>query len=123
MTTSENGRTERLVLLVNRWFRYHVVAYLAGNALLYGLNKLTSDYIWSFWPFFFWSLLLACHFFLVRSIRADDRWAEERALQLRAKSYDVDHIRSIERSYRDGTMPGRHDLNLPPEEQETPERR
>lgn len=106
--------TERLLLLANRWFRYHVVAYLVGNGLLSVVNKLTAEHWWAFWPLFFWSLLLACHFFLIRSIHADDTWASERALRLRAKSYDVDHIRSIERSYQDGSMPGRHDLNAPP---------
>lgn len=118
MGETRDDRAERFFLLANRWFRYHVVAYLAGNGLLYLINRATSESWWAFWPLFAWSILLACHFFFIRSVRADDTWAEERAARLRAKSYDIDHIRAIERSFRSGTMPGRHDLNLPPEKRD-----
>lgn len=119
------GRDEflgRMVLLANRWFRYHVVAYLLGNGLLWAANRLTSEVWWAFWPLFFWSLLLAFHFFLIRSFRADDAWADERAERLRGRAYDSDHIRRIEHSYRDHTMPGAHDLN-PPDEPHKPDGR
>lgn len=111
MNESSDDLAARFFLLANRWFRYHVVIYLVGNGLLYLANRATSEAWWAFWPLFFWSLLLACHFFLIRSVRADNAWAQERALRLRAKSYDIDHIRAIEQSFRSGTMPGRHDLN------------
>ena len=105
---------------VRLWFRYHAMAYVAGNGLLILLNAATSDRWWAFWPFFFWSLFFACHFFLVKSMRADDDWAENRAMRLRSKSYDVDHIRAIERSYTTGTMPGQHDLNIKPDDETNP---
>jgi len=113
MNETTDNRAERFFLLANRWLRYHVLGYLAGNGLLYLINKATSETWWAFWPLFAWSLLLACHFFLVRSVRPDDAWAQDRALRLRAKSYDIDHIRAIEHSFHTGTMPGRHDLNAP----------
>ena len=71
---------------------------------------------WSFWPMFAWSLIFAFHFFLVRAMRADDGWADDRAMRLRSKSYDIDHILRIEESFKAGTMPGRHDLDLPGED-------
>jgi hypothetical protein len=108
----------RVVLLANRWSRYHVAAYLLGNGLLWAVNRLTSDVWWAFWPLFVWSLLLASHFFLIRGFRADDAWADKRAERLLGRAYDSDHIRRIERSYRDHSMPGAHDLNPPDEPRE-----
>ena len=108
---ARDDRAERFFLLANQWFRYHVFGYVLGNGLLYLINKATSEAWWAFWPLFAWSLLLACHYFLIRSVRADNAWAQDRALRLRAKSYDIDHIRAIEHSFQTRTMPGRHDLN------------
>lgn len=119
MNGTDDGWAERFFLLANRWFRYHVVLYLVGNGILYLINRATSEAWWAFWPLFAWSVLLACHFFFIRSVRADDAWAQARSLRLRAKSYDIDHILSIEQSYRTGTMPGRHDLTPPEEEAES----
>ena len=54
------------------------------------------------------TILLACHFFLVKSLDPDNRWIEERGMWVKAKSYDIDHMRAIEQSYKTGTMPGSH---------------
>ena len=116
----KNTTVSILLQRVQVWFRYHAIAYVAGIGLLFFLNAMTSDRWWAFWPFFFGSLLLACHFFLVKSMRADAGWAENRAMRLRSKSYDVDHIRAIERSYTTGTMPGQHDLNIKPDDETNP---
>ena len=116
----KNTTVSILLQRVQVWFRYHAIAYVAGNGLLFFINAMFSDHWWSFWPFFFWSLLFACHFFLVKSMGADDDWAENRAMRLRGKSYDVGHIREIERSYNTGTMPGRHDLNIKPDDESNP---
>lgn len=115
MNERHDDKAEKFMLAANHWFRYHVLVYLLGNGTLWLINEFTSERWWAFWPLFFWSLFLALHFFLIRSIHADDNWAQRRALALRAKSYDVDHIRAIVHSYRDHTMPGRHDLNPPAE--------
>jgi len=114
MSQDLNHALTRIVLLATRWFRYHVVAFVLGNLALWGLNRLTSETWWAFWPLFAWSLLLALHYFLLRGFHADEGWVEARVRRLRAKSYDHDHIRRIEASYRNGTMPGAHDLNWRP---------
>ncbi len=101
----------RLADMARRWWRPHFRGYVALNIALSVINWLVSDYWWGFWPFFATSILAALHFFLVKSLDPDKRWIEERGNWILSKSYDIDHVRRIEESYRTGTMPGRHDLN------------
>lgn len=98
----------RLANQARHLWRPHLYAYLALNGGLALINWLVSDYWWSFWPMFATTILLACHFFLVKSLDPDHSWIEERGMWVKAKSYDIDHMRAIEQSYKTGTMPGSH---------------
>ncbi len=108
---------------VREWFRYHAFAFAGGIGLLLVANLAIEGGWWSFWPMFAWSLVFAFHFFLVRALRADDAWADDRAMRLRSKSYDIDHIQRIEASFKAGTMPGWRDLDSPAEEADLEEDR
>jgi fatty acid desaturase len=121
MTDKNASSMHSTLARFREWFRYHAFVFAGGIALLFVANLAIGGGWWSFWPMFSWSLVFAFHFFLVRAMRADDAWADDRAMRLRSKSYDIDHIQKIEESFKSGAMPGRHDLNLPAEEADTGE--
>lgn len=50
---------------------------------------------WSFWPMIGWGMVLAVHFFIVKSLLVDESWVAERSHELRDKSYDFGHIEDI----------------------------
>jgi len=109
--TAENGSSTQIWLdRIRGSFRRHALLFMAGVGVLFLANMLVGNGWWSFWPVFFWSLVFACHFFFYRAMHTDDDWADDRAMRLKSKSYDIDHIQRIEASFKSGTMPGRHDL-------------
>ncbi|MDP6708249.1 MAG: 2TM domain-containing protein [Alphaproteobacteria bacterium] len=116
MTEENDSSTQVWMDRIRGSFRRHKLVYMGGVSVLIIANMLIGDGWWSFWPMFLWSLVFACHFFFYRALRADEDWADGRAMQLRSKSYDIDHIQRIEASFKSGTMPGRHDLGPPTEE-------
>ncbi len=77
------------LLLIKQWFRYHVAAYLAGNAILFGLNAAFADHWWAFWVVFFWGILLTLHFFLIIGHGPNDDWAHARAMREEFKRYET----------------------------------
>lgn len=81
--------------LLARSLRLHVIAYcvIMGGVLI--ANVVIGGYWWSFWPTIVWGLVLAVHFFIVKSMLIDDDWVAERSLDLRDKSYDFGHIEDI----------------------------
>jgi len=82
-----------------RAVRIHVWAFCAGVMALALANWLSGGPWWSFWPIVAWSVALSGHYFVHRARAADERWAEQRAADLRAKSYDASHIDSIAERY------------------------
>ena len=68
-------------------------------AALAGANWLSAGSRWAFWPIAAWSVALAVHYLAYRARSTDERWAEERAADLRSKSYDASHIDSIAERY------------------------
>jgi hypothetical protein len=54
-----------------------------------------------------WSVAFAGHYFFVRALDSSDSWADDRALDLKVKSYDVRHIQEIEQSASEGKWPGK----------------
>ena len=105
---------------LQRSLRYHLGIFVVGVATFGLADFFMTGMQWAFWPIFFWSLALAFHYFLAKSLNVDDGWAESRAMRLRYKAYDIDHIRRIERSYQAGEMPGQHDLDQGPGEAPPP---
>ena len=82
-------------------FRLHAALFLFGNAALSIGNWLGGGHWWAFWPLAGWGLVLGVHFLIYKARRVSDQWAEERAADVRSKSYDESHIDSIQTRYTD----------------------
>ena len=82
-----------------RAFRIHAWACCTGVAALACANWLSGGPWWSFWPIAAWSAAFAVHYLVYKARTTDERWAEERAADLRSKSYDASHIDSIAERY------------------------
>ena len=80
---------------LRRAFRVHAWAFAAGLAVLTGANTLTGSPWWSFWPIAAWSVVFGAHYLVYKARTTDERWADERAADLRSKSYDAGHIDTI----------------------------
>lgn len=76
-------------------FRRHLAAFVLVNALLTAVNVYSGPPWWAFWPLVVWGAALMLHFLVHRARAVDERWAEERMLELRSKSYDASHINDI----------------------------
>ena len=48
-----------------------------------------------FWLFAAWAVGLAIHFFVASSMDVNEAWIDDKAEELRSRSYDFDHIRDI----------------------------
>ena len=72
---------------------------MLGSAALVGANWLTGGPWWSIWLLAIWAVTLAVHYLIYRARTVDEGWAEERAADLRSKSYDASHIDSIAERY------------------------
>jgi hypothetical protein len=86
----------RNTALLRALLRWNALAYAVVGTVLLGANILVGGGVWSFWPLFAWGMLLALHFFFVKSMDVDERWVEERADELHYRSYDQGHIDDIE---------------------------
>ncbi len=47
------------------------------------------------WPLLIWYVIFSLHFLLVRSLTANDEWADERADKVRRHAYDFQHVKDI----------------------------
>ncbi len=92
--SSEPERFSSRLRILLRW---NAVAFVIVAAVLLVANVLIGGGAWSFWPLFVWGTLLALHFFCTKSLEVDDGWVEERADELRYRSYDQGHIHDIEK--------------------------
>jgi len=79
---------------MRRALRRHVLAYAAVGGILL-VMKLQGVEWWFFWPLFIWGIVLALHFFYVRSVDVDEQWVSERTGDVRYRSYDLSHIDDI----------------------------
>lgn len=50
-----------------------------------------------FWPLAGWVTVLAIHYLVASAYDPDEAWVEERIVDLRGRSYDLDHIQNIEK--------------------------
>ena len=78
-----------------RSLRWHGLAFAALNLLLTAANFASGPPWWALWPLVASGFLLATHYLLCKSLGVNDRWVEERALELNLKSYDRSHIEDI----------------------------
>jgi hypothetical protein len=75
--------------------RLHAWAFASGAVVLSAANWFTGAPWWSFWPLAAWAVAFAAHYLIRKSRSVDEHWTEERAAEVHAKSYDVDHIDRI----------------------------
>ncbi len=93
---SPNRRTARQAEQALHW---HGLAVIGGLLLM-----LCSHWWWYSAYWFYWLGLAGCmswvfHYCVVKSVYVDEDWADERARDLRLKSYDLGHIGKIRGHY------------------------
>lgn len=86
--------------------RFHAVAFVVVTVLLWVIDRETAGGPWFHWPVLAWALLLGGHYLYLKSRSVDQAWADERARELRYKSYDLGHIQDIRESQRTGHWAG-----------------
>jgi hypothetical protein len=52
-------------LLQDQGFKYHLLAYLVVNAILFAVNMMNPAHLWFFWPLLGWGIGLAAHGYAV----------------------------------------------------------
>ena len=82
-----------------RNIRLHAWAYIAGASVLIAVNSLSAGSWWSFWPIAAWGVALTVHYLVYKARTVNEGWAEERAANLRSKSYDASHMDTIARDF------------------------
>lgn len=82
-------------------FPTHLATFAAVTLLLLAVKTISGGDWPLFWPIAVWSVALALHYFVASSYDLDNEWVEERITDLRARSYDFDHIRNIEQRVHD----------------------
>lgn len=83
-------------------FKRHRLIFVVVGGLLLGTEFLLGADWALFWPLMIWISVLALHYFVASALDPDQNWIEERAEDLRARSYDFEHIRDIERRISEG---------------------
>ena len=84
-------RRKRSVTLL--W--HHGLLFLGTAALLVGARTTFAPEVPLFWPLLIWYFVFSLHFLLVRSLTANDDWADERADKIRRHAYDFQHVKDI----------------------------
>jgi hypothetical protein len=95
----DDAQVARLTTRLSQSLYWHRSVLIVGLAALLLLTWLITASGWLFWVCLSWGMIFAIHYFLVKSINVDEDWADDRAYDLREKSYDLRHIRDIRRSY------------------------
>jgi hypothetical protein len=101
---------ERLMRLGVASFGVHFLVFAAASFASLALAAGTGLH-WLYWVPAGWGTLLLVHYLLYKVCTVDQRWADERTVELRLKSYDRSHIESIQAEQRRGDTPGSKDRN------------
>ncbi|MEQ9124886.1 MAG: 2TM domain-containing protein [Alphaproteobacteria bacterium] len=97
-------------------FRTHFWVFACAFAVTLALNLGLGVGLPMFWPLAAWSVALAIHFFVASAAAVQDEWVDERALELRMRSYDFGHIDDIRDRAADRDRTVTHPLDdRPPE--------
>lgn len=82
-------------------FAQHLALFAVAGCLLL-VAEVSSGEDWPlFWPLGSWGAAVAMHYLVASAYAPDEAWIEERVDDLRARSYDFDHIQNIEQRIRD----------------------
>lgn len=82
-----------------QYFILHRNIAIVSLLLLFFADWIVDGSGWFFWLALSWIMALVIHFCIVKSIMVDEDWADERARDLRIKSYDYKHIHAIRDRY------------------------
>lgn len=74
---------------------HHGLLFLATAVLLIGARIYGLSWVPLFWPLLIWYVVFSLHFLLVRSLTANEKWADDRADKLRRHAYDFQHVKDI----------------------------
>ncbi len=74
---------------------HHGLLMVAVIALMIGARVTFAPWMPLFWPLLIWYIVFSLHFLLVRSLTANDDWADERADKIRRHAYDFQHVKDI----------------------------
>ena len=91
-------------------FPKHLLLYTSLTLLMLIAELFGGDW-WYFWPMMLWGALLSIHYFIASTLAIDEDWAAEKAIDVRTRSYDFDHIYNIDKRFEQG-----HDSVSHPEE-------
>jgi hypothetical protein len=91
-----NAEPERHLLPRAKKFPLHFRIY--GGVLIFVLflNLILGAGLPLFWPLAAWAVGLAVHYFIASAIDVNEEWVQEKAMDLRYRSYDFDHIENIQ---------------------------
>jgi hypothetical protein len=82
-----------------RWIasalRWHLLAFVAVNAILTVANVVMGGGWWAFWPLLISVALLSVHYLLCKALIVNEGWVDERVEELNIKSYDRAHIEEL----------------------------
>jgi hypothetical protein len=74
---------------------HHGFLFLVVGTLIVVLRVTLLPWIPLFWPLVIWYVIFSFHFLLVRSLSANNEWADDRADKLRRHAYDFQHVKDI----------------------------
>ena len=89
--------------IIDYYRRCRAVTLLWHHGLLFGIFTVLlliaratfAPEVPLFWPLLIWYIVFSLHFLLVRSLTANDDWADERADKVRRHAYDFAHVKDI----------------------------
>ncbi|MBT3534502.1 MAG: hypothetical protein HN478_11535 [Rhodospirillaceae bacterium] len=84
-------RRKRSVTLL--W--HHGLVFVVAIMIMVGARATFAPWMPLFWPLLIWYIVFSLHFLLVRSLTANDEWADERADKIRRHAYDFQHVKDI----------------------------
>ncbi len=92
------------------YFPHHISLYLLVTVVSIAAELIGVNWL-HFWPMMAWSIVLAVHYFIASTLAIDETWVSEKAVDVRTRSYDFDHIYNIDKRFEQG-----HDSVTHPEE-------
>jgi hypothetical protein len=95
--------------------RWHLLAFVAVNAILTVANVVTRGGWWAFWPLLISAAVLSVHYLLCKALIVNEGWVDERVEDLNIKSYDRAHIEELKTRLGLGVTDGRARADDPPQ--------
>jgi 2TM domain len=124
-TKTELGRADRWST-VQSWIastlRWHLLAFIAVNAILTVANVALEGGWWAFWPLLISAAMLSVHYLFCKALIVSDGWVDERVEELNIKSYDRAHIDELKTRLGPAAMDGRAHADDPPRGRRQPTR-